>query len=151
MLATGFLLLFLRQTFFDLAPSIGKTAWQPFACAPAADTAVASSANAYADGINAAIGAIDGLMVGCTLLFCRPPCCPVLTAHRAQLVVESIVSVFSLILGDGPTFKVLGFVSADAVQRFATEVPRVCAPVNSAGAVLDVLIRPAASPSVCPT
>lgn len=107
----GLLLLWARETFFDIAPSI------------------ASQADAWTVGINMLIVAVDAMMI----------------------TIEAITSILASIISGQPQFDAIPTVSAKGVQEFCETVPPACAPINSAALVLDILIRPAASPAVCPT
>ena len=107
----GLLLLWMRETFFDIAPSI------------------ASQADAWTVGINTLIVAVDAMMI----------------------TIEAITSILASIISGQPQFDAIPTVSAKGVQEFCETVPPACAPINSAALVLDILIRPAASPAVCPT
>ena len=107
----GLLLLWARETFFDIAPSI------------------ASQADAWTVGINTLIVAVDAMMI----------------------TIEAITSILASIISGQPQFDAIPTVSAKGVQEFCETVPPACAPINSAALVLDILIRPAASPAVCPT
>lgn len=107
----GLLLLWARETFFDIAPSI------------------ASQVDAWTVGINTLIVAVDAMMI----------------------TIEAITSILASIISGQPQFDAIPTVSAEGVQEFCETVPPACAPINSAALVLDILIRPAASPAVCPT
>ena len=107
----GLLLLWARETFFDIAPSI------------------ASQVDAWTIGINTLIVAVDAMMI----------------------TIEAITSILASIISGQPQFDAIPTVSAEGVQEFFETVPPACAPINSAALVLDILIRPAASPAVCPT
>lgn len=68
-----------------------------------------------------------------------------------MIVLEAVTSILASIISGQPQFDAIPTVSAAGLQELAETLPAACAPINTAALVLDILIRPAASPAVCPT
>lgn len=122
LLITGFSLVFARYRFIASAESL------------------ADRFGPIADIFNGVIGVIDGLVGS--------------VAAIGGAVVDLFGEVFA---GNAPAkclgcyFETIPFINATSVEDWLRSVPEECEPYNSAGKILDGLIRSNASPSICPT